>query len=82
MKLKDLLKGVSVLEWQTDPERNIENVEYDSRKVTEGDLFVAISGFAADGGGRRGGSDHHRQQRRVALRGPGGRQLHRARSGQ
>lgn len=49
MKLKDLLKGVSVLEWQTDPERNIENVEYDSRKVTEGDLFVAISGFAADG---------------------------------
>ena len=49
MKLKDLLKGVSVLEWQADPERNIENVAYDSRKVTKGALFVAISGFATDG---------------------------------
>ena len=49
MKLKDLLKGISVLESTADPELDIENVSYDSRKVTENSLFVAISGFASDG---------------------------------
>ena len=49
MKLKDLLSGVSVLEATADLEQNIEGVHYDSRKVTEGSLFVAITGFATDG---------------------------------
>ena len=49
MKLKDLLKGISVLESTADPELDIENVSYDSRKVTENSLFVAIFGFASDG---------------------------------
>ena len=49
MKLKDLLGGVSVLEATADLEQNIEQVAYDSRKVTPGSLFVAISGFASDG---------------------------------
>ena len=49
MKLKDLLRGVSVLEASADLEMNIESVAYDSRKVTAGSLFVAIAGFAADG---------------------------------
>ena len=49
MKLKDLLAGIAVLEMTADPERNIEAVAYDSRKVTAGSLFVAISGFASDG---------------------------------
>lgn len=49
MQLKDLLMGVSVLETSADLEMNIEAVAYDSRKVTEGSLFVAITGFAADG---------------------------------
>ena len=49
MKLKDLLLDVDVLECTADPEINIENVAYDSRKVTPGGLFVAISGFATDG---------------------------------
>ena len=49
MKLKDLLIGVAVLEMTADPELNIEHVAYDSRKVTQGGLFVAISGFATDG---------------------------------
>ena len=49
MKLKDLLKGISVLESTADPELDIENVSYESRKVTENSLFVAISGFASDG---------------------------------
>ena len=49
MKLKDLLKDIPVLELKADPELEIANVYYDSRKVTEGSLFVAISGFASDG---------------------------------
>ncbi|MBE6947252.1 MAG: UDP-N-acetylmuramoyl-L-alanyl-D-glutamate--2,6-diaminopimelate ligase [Ruminococcaceae bacterium] len=49
MKLEALLQGVSVLETTVDLEMNIDNVVYDSRKVTAGSLFVAISGFAVDG---------------------------------
>ena len=49
MKLKELLQDIPVLECTADPELEISNVYYDSRKVTEGSLFVAVSGFAADG---------------------------------
>ena len=49
MKLKALLDGITVLEMTADPELEIENVVYDSRKVTPGCLFVAITGFASDG---------------------------------
>ena len=49
MKLKHLLCNLPVLEITADPELEIENVYYDSRKVTPGSLFVAVSGFAADG---------------------------------
>ena len=49
MKLKELLKNISVLESNADMEMDIESVVYDSRKVTPGSLFVAITGFASDG---------------------------------
>ena len=49
MKLKDLLKDIPVLECSADPELEIGAVHYDSRKVTEGSLFVAVAGFASDG---------------------------------
>ena len=49
MKLKDLLKDIPVLECTANPELEIENVYYDSRKVQPGSLFVAVSGFASDG---------------------------------
>ena len=49
MKLKELLKDIHVLEMHADPELDIIEIYYDSRKVTEGSLFVAISGFASDG---------------------------------
>lgn len=49
MKLKELLRGIPVLESTADPELDIEDVCYDSRKAGKGSLFVAISGFASDG---------------------------------
>ena len=49
MKLRDLLQGVSVLEASADMDVDIRDVAYDSRKVRPDGLFVAISGFAADG---------------------------------
>ena len=49
MKLRELLANIAVLETNTDPEMEIAAVAYDSRKVTPGCLFVAISGFATDG---------------------------------
>ena len=49
MKLKELLRGITVVESTADMELDIENVYYDSRKVTTGSLFVAISGFTSDG---------------------------------
>ena len=49
MKLKELLTGIPVLECTADPELEIKEIFYDSRKVTPGSLFVAVSGFAADG---------------------------------
>ncbi len=49
MKLKELLKNISVLELHADETLEIESIVYDSRKATAGSLFVAISGFASDG---------------------------------
>lgn len=49
MKLKELLRGVEVLEATVDLEMEIGAVAYDSRRVEQGGLFVAVSGFAADG---------------------------------
>ena len=50
MKLRELLRGVHVLEATADMELDIHNVVYDTRKeITPGSLFVAISGFVFDG---------------------------------
>ena len=49
MKLKDLLNGIEILKTNVDMETQIASVAYDSRKVTPGSLFVAVTGFAADG---------------------------------
>ena len=49
MKLKELIQNIPVLECTADPELEISAVHYDSRKVTEGSLFVAVTGFASDG---------------------------------
>ena len=49
MKLKELLQGVTVLETNVPEDLDISGVAYDSRKVTAGGLFVAVSGFQTDG---------------------------------
>ena len=49
MILKDLLKDIPVLETNADPELEIAGVAYDSRRVEPGHLFVAVTGYAADG---------------------------------
>ena len=49
MKLLDLLQGLELLEVHADLDREITGVCYDSRQVTPGCLFVAISGYTVDG---------------------------------
>ena len=49
MKLRQLLAGIHVLDTNVNMDMEIASVAYDSRKVTENSLFVAITGFATDG---------------------------------
>lgn len=49
MKLKDLLKGLDIISATADMERDIPSVCYDSRMTRPGGLFVAMTGYAADG---------------------------------
>ncbi len=49
MKLRELLAGVEILSANADLEMEIAHVCYDSRQVKPGDLFVALSGYTADG---------------------------------
>lgn len=49
MKLKELLRGLEVIQCSADLEAEITCVTYDSRKCVPGSLFVAITGFVTDG---------------------------------
>jgi UDP-N-acetylmuramoyl-L-alanyl-D-glutamate--2,6-diaminopimelate ligase len=49
MILSTLLKDIPVLEYTADLNTEITGVSYDSRRVETGHLFVAITGYAADG---------------------------------
>ena len=49
MKLQELLKDIAVLDTNVSMDTEISGVYYDSRKVQPGGLFVAVTGFAADG---------------------------------
>jgi len=51
MKLQGLLKGLVVLEVKGDEEVDVTGVNIDSRKVTAGNMFIAVKGTAADGHG-------------------------------
>ena len=49
MKLKDIIRDINVTACTADPDMEIGDIRYDSRAVREGDLFVAVVGFASDG---------------------------------
>ena len=49
MRLSEILKNVSLLEVCGSMDVEITGVNIDSRKVVEGNLFVAIKGTQADG---------------------------------
>ena len=49
MKLRELMKDIPILESTAGMEQEISAVAYDSRKVSRGGLFVAVSGFSSDG---------------------------------
>ena len=49
MILEDLMKGVSALEICGDSSIEINKISFDSRKIEDGDVFVAISGVEVDG---------------------------------
>ena len=49
MKLNELLQNINVLKTNMDLQTEIMSVVYDSRKVTPGSLFVAVTGFVTDG---------------------------------
>ena len=49
MKLKDILKDIPVIKQTADPELEIPDIAYDSRKVVPGGLFVAVTGYVTDG---------------------------------
>ena len=49
MKLTQLLQGVEILKTTVSLDLEISQVHYDSRNVTPGSLFVAVTGFVTDG---------------------------------
>ena len=49
MKLRELLDSLDILESNVDLNTDVHEVQYDSRNVGSGDLFVAVTGVATDG---------------------------------
>ena len=49
MLLKEVIKGLDVLDAKGNLDIEINNIQYDSRKVEENDLFICIKGFTVDG---------------------------------
>ena len=49
MKLSEVLKGVEEISVKGSMEVDVPDITYDSRKVKNGDMFVAIIGFKTDG---------------------------------
>ena len=49
MKLLDLLNGVNYEVLKGNLEKEINHIQYDSRKIKENDMFVCLTGFEVDG---------------------------------
>ena len=49
MKLTDVINGLDILNITGNLDIDITNIQYDSRKVTQGTLFICVKGFNVDG---------------------------------
>lgn len=49
MKLKDVLKGINLIEYKGNLENEVTNITSDSRNLEKNGLFVAIIGYVLDG---------------------------------
>lgn len=49
MRLRDLIDGMTIEDFQGDPDLKISGIAYDSRRVEPGNLFVALRGHRQDG---------------------------------
>jgi UDP-N-acetylmuramoyl-L-alanyl-D-glutamate--2,6-diaminopimelate ligase len=49
MKIEEILKGIDIVSFTGEKSTIISNIEFDSRKVTKGSLFVAVKGYKTDG---------------------------------
>jgi UDP-N-acetylmuramoyl-L-alanyl-D-glutamate--2,6-diaminopimelate ligase len=49
MQIDSVLKGMDVISLSGDITRIISGIEFDSRKVVAGSLFVAVKGYSSDG---------------------------------
>ena len=49
MKIEEILKGIDIVSLTGDTDMLISNIEFDSRKVITGSVFVAIKGYSSDG---------------------------------
>jgi UDP-N-acetylmuramoyl-L-alanyl-D-glutamate--2,6-diaminopimelate ligase len=49
MRIDEILKGIKIVSQAGARNSLISNIEFDSRKVTKGSLFVAVKGYSTDG---------------------------------
>ncbi len=49
MKIEEILKGIDVVSVTGKVTATVLSIEFDSRKVTQGSLFVAVKGYKSDG---------------------------------
>jgi UDP-N-acetylmuramoyl-L-alanyl-D-glutamate--2,6-diaminopimelate ligase len=49
LKLSEILKNMDYISFDGNVAVEITSIEYDSRKVKEGSIFVCIKGFKSDG---------------------------------
>lgn len=49
MKIGEILNGIEVVSFAGDKNLQISDIEFDSRKVTKGSLFIAVRGTTSDG---------------------------------
>lgn len=49
MQIEEILKGIDIISLTGERKTIISNIEFDSRKVTGGSLFVAVKGYKSDG---------------------------------